>query len=383
VKVRGVSIVHLELPMRTPVGSAGLVHTNKEVLLVRLETDVGIGWGECVADPLARYPDAAVDSVEPVVFDAAIARLFAASPRGVLPAADTVSGICAGHRSVAGHRSIAWQVVGAALEMAVLDVELRTRGETLAAALGVSRQAVLSGALVGIPEDRDLAALTDAADRSLEGGARRLRLKIEPGWDRAPLGAVRAAFPTVVLQADANGSYRSSDAVELEMLDAFELTCLEQPLGAGDLAAHAQLAQRIATPIALDEALWSESRVAEATDAGACAVACLKPGRLGGLFAARRALQRCASRGVGSFIGGFFETGLGRTANATLGGLGEVTLPGDFGDPDDYLAANPFEYLACMAGEVTLSPIPGIGATVRPEVIDRHQRGVRWVPHEG
>ena len=72
------------------------------------------------------------------------------------------------------------------------------------------------------------------------------------------------------------------------------------------------------TPIALDESLSSLARVREAVDRGACRVACLKPGRLGGIFAAVAAAQLCASSDVECFVGGFFESGLGRAVNAAV-----------------------------------------------------------------
>jgi o-succinylbenzoate synthase len=373
VRVLGLEVVLASLSMREPVYSAGMTHADKTTLFVRLSTEEGSGWGECCAYPGARFPDPTIEDVEPVLVDRAVDRLFSASSDGSLPPADRVGALCRG-----GDGSVAGQAVAAALEMAVLDAELRSSGRSLASWLSVPIGVVVSGALVGIPPGRDLHALLDAVGAALEGGAARVRLKIEPGWDRRPLEAVRAHFPEADLQADANGSFTPDRTSELQALDDLGLACLEQPFGADDLDAHAVLANTMATPIGLDESLWSLARVERALAAGACRVACLKPGRLGGAVAALDAASACAAAGVGCFVGGFFESGLGRSLNATLAARPEFSLPGDLGNPDTYLVANPFAYLAFEGGRAVLSPAAGVGGGPREDLLAGARR--RWLP---
>jgi O-succinylbenzoate synthase len=370
-KIQGVEVTVAALSLRAPILSAGVSHFDRATLFLRVLTDQGSGWGECSAYPGVRLPDPTVEDVEPSVVDRVVGRLFEACDRGELIAADSVVGAC-----LAGH-SVAEQSVAAALEMAVLDAELRSTSGSLAALLGDQRREVETGALVGIPPGRDLGALVDLVGAALDAGARRVRLKIEPGWDHVPLNAVRERFGDAVLQADANGSFEPGLAADLRGLDAYHLRCLEQPFPAEDLQAHRALADTMSTPIALDESLWSLERVRAALEAGACGVACLKPGRLGGVFAAVAAAQACAHAGVDCFVGGFFETGLGRSVNAALAGRAEFDLPGDLGDPDRYLVANPFSYLECGDGTVRLSDAPGLGAELRAQVLAAQQVHVR------
>jgi L-alanine-DL-glutamate epimerase-like enolase superfamily enzyme len=146
------------------------------------------------------------------------------------------------------------------------------------------------------------------------------------------------------------------DARRLVELDGLGLCCIEQPLPPADLAALAELAACLDTPVALDESLSSLGRVRDALRYGACGVACLKPARLGGLLRAKTAVNACRESGVAAFVGGFFESGFARAANAALAGLSGFTLPGDLSDPAEYLA-NP--------GRVAV--YPGLhGALVRP-----------------
>jgi O-succinylbenzoate synthase len=170
-----------------------------------------------------------------------------------------------------------------------------------------------------------------------------------------------------MLQVDANAAYRiggdgPDDAARLAELDPYGLACIEQPLAPADLPGHAALSAQLATPVCLDESLGTLRNVADALRYGACRVTCLKPGRLGGLFAARRAQRLCADAGVDAFVGGFFETGYARTANAALAGLPGFTLPGDLSDPARYLAADPGSYLPVAAGRVRPWRSPGVAA---------------------
>ena len=146
-------------------------------------------------------------------------------------------------RPVHGH-----QMAKAAIEMAMLDAELRARGESFAAYFGAVRQAVDAGVSVGIHPS--IPELLETVGDYLEQGYRRIKLKIKPGWDIEPVRAVRERFGKVPLQVDANTAYSLSDAAQLAELDPFDLLLIEQPLpeergarprGPGKDRAHADL----------------------------------------------------------------------------------------------------------------------------------------------
>ncbi len=345
------------------VQSAGLRHADKTTVFVKVRTDTGSGWGECAAYPGAREPDPSIDAVEPGAIDAVAARLVAAVSAGSCSSALAAASAC-------DPRSVAEQTVAAALEMALLDVELRSDRRPLADVVGADRREVETGSLVGIPERRDLGPFLAEVQAALEAGARRLRVKIEPGWDHRPLEALRERHGDLLIQADANGSYGRSSLPALHRLDAYGLRCLEQPFAPDDLEGHRRLADAMATPICLDESLWSLAQVHRALAAGACRVACLKPGRLGGVAATVAAAEACAAAGVDCFMGGFFESGLGRSVNAAVAGRPEFTLPGDLSDPAGYLVENPFSYLEIDDGLVRLSTSPGVGSDPLVEVLE-------------
>src|SRR5207244_13521660 len=116
----------------------------------------------------------------------------------------------------------------AGLEMACWDLLARRAGRPLAALLEGTRTEILSGVSLGIESDR--AALLEQIDRYLGEGYRRIKLKIAPGHDVEVVRAVRARYPEIALQVDANSAYSLDDLPTLEQLDDFNLLLIEQPL---------------------------------------------------------------------------------------------------------------------------------------------------------
>lgn len=341
-RLEAVELHLVPLRMRLAVGTAGGVHRERPVLYVRVLTDETEGWGECSALAHGTAVDAPVDAVWRFMTERGVARLGAAARArgGELPPAGQVPGLF--------DTAPVPREAAAALEMAVLDAELRVAGEPLWSRLGVAPSVATAGVpvgeVVGIPADRNIRTVVAAVAAAVERGAARVRLKIEPGWDDAPVLAVRGAFPTFPLQVDANGSYGSETVPRLDAIDGAGLTCIEQPLPPADLPGLARLAARLATPVCLDESLSSLRKLVDALRYQACELACIKPARFGGLLGARRAELVCLEAGIPAFVGGFFETGFGRSALAALSGLPGFTLPGDLSQPSVYLEEDPGSY---------------------------------------
>jgi O-succinylbenzoate synthase len=292
--------------------------------------------------------------------------------------------------------------------MAVADTHLRARKQSLAGLLGVEGRQVEVGAVVGQADTT--AALLEAVGALVDRGYRRVKLKIGPQWDVEPVAAVRAAFPDLLLQVDANGAYdspgadgasgldgadddlwidghaglaggsRLSTRSDLLQLDPFGLLCIEQPFDRSDLAAHAQLARRMATPICLDESLDSPQSVNVALAMGACSVVCVKPSRLGGLGAALQVIDRCTSDGVPLWMGGMFESGYARGVITVVGALDGMAWPGDLSPARSYLEddlvpdpSDPSDPAERGSGArlVALPAGPGMGPPPDPDALAR------------
>lgn len=333
----------LDLPFRRPVGTAVGVHRARPLVLVRLRCRTPHGpleaFGECAALADASY-DGEDAAGAFAVLAGRLAPDLAARARnagGALPAA--AAGVSDADRR-------ARPLAAAALEAAVADAHLRAAARPLADLLGVTGRSVPAGAVVGTHASP--ATLVDeVASRAAEGYSR-VKVKIGPGWDDEPLAALAAwaagpVEPGAVaprLQADANGAYGRADVAHLAGLDAYGLACLEQPLARDDLAGHALLSERMATPVCLDESLDSPVRVAEAVERGACSVVCLKPSRLGGIGPALEALAFCRRARVPVWVGGMFESGYGRGVLVALAGLCDPDWAGDVAPAAAYLDAD-------------------------------------------
>jgi O-succinylbenzoate synthase len=123
--------------------------------------------------------------------------------------------------------------------------------------------------------------------------------------------------------------------------------------------------------------------VRDALRYGSCAVACLKPARLGGLRAARAAHAACAAAGVPVFIGGFFEAGLGRASNLALAARLSMDAAGfvcDLDEPADYLETDPCGYPPVLDGWVRVPDEPGVGHAPDQGILDRLEARRRWFP---
>jgi len=354
-KLQAVELRRIEMPLVAPFRTSFGTEVTRDILLLKAVTDEGEGWGECSAPGEPLYSSEYVDGCDHVLRKHLLPRLFEAPELDGARVAEIL-------RPVQGHR-----MAKAAIEMAVLDAELRARREPLVRHLGGVFDAVECGVSVGIQDGID--QLLEAVEGYLADGYRRVKLKIEPGWDVEPVRAVRACFHDVPLQVDANAAYTLADARHLARLDEFDLLLIEQPLPAEQVRAHAELASQLATPICLDESIVSAQSAADAIAIGACSVVNIKPSRAGGYLEARRIHDVCLAHGVPVWCGGMMETGLGRAGNVALAALPGFTLPGDISASDRYYRRDITEPFVLHEGRLRVPADPGLGVTVDEGVL--------------
>ncbi len=356
-RLESVELLRLNMPLVTPFRTSFGEQTGRDILIVVARTADGVtGYGECVtlSDPI--YSEEYVESAQHVL-ETYLAPAALACP------ALTGPGVAALTEHIIGHR-----MAKGALEMAVLDAELQTGGLSLASYLGGTRDRVDVGVSVGITDTID--QLVATVGRYREQGYGRVKLKIEPGWDVEPVMAVREAFgPDLALQVDGNAAYRARDLAQLQRLDPFGMLLIEQPFEHDALHLHAELARRCATPICLDESITSAATTARAIGAGACSIVNLKAGRMGGYLEARRAHDVAQALDTPVWCGGMLETGLGRAANLALASLPGFTLPGDISASDRYYEQDVTEPFVLKDGQIAVPTGPGLGVTVREDVL--------------
>jgi O-succinylbenzoate synthase len=354
-RLQSVELRRVRMSLVAPFETSFGVQTERDILLLHVVTDHREGWGECVAGEDPHYSPEYVAGAQHVLVHHLLPRLFDRD----ISAADVATLL----RPVHGHH-----MAKAAIEMAVLDAELRGRGKSFGQFFGAVRPEVDCGVSVGIHPT--IAELLETVGAYLDKGYRRIKLKIKPGWDVEPVRAVREKFGDVPLQVDANTAYRLSDAEHLAELDPFALLLIEQPLPEEQVLAHAKLSQVVQTPICLDESITSLQAATDAIELGACRIINIKPGRVGGYLEARQIHDLCAERGVPVWMGGMLETGIGRAGNVAMAAMPNFTLPGDTSASDRYYKRDITEPFVLHDGRLAVPTGPGLGVTVDREFLE-------------
>lgn len=343
-------VFEIHLPLVRPFVAAHGTLAERHAILVRLEDRRGIeGWGECGADITPYSAPESPDSC----WNDLVQRL--------LPA------MLEDRTLATGGGPMARATVAAALA----DLRARRSQEPLAAHWGGSLRPVPVGAVLGV--EQDPGGLLAEAAGYVEQGYRRLKVKIQPGWDLEPLGLLRAHWPDVPLAADANASYSIEDGTHLAGLDRFDLDFLEQPFAPSDLESHARLARRSTTPICLDESIRSVADAGRAIEAGAAQLIAIKSARLGGPSEAIAVHDACVAAGVRPWVGGLLETGIGRAHAVALATLPGFREPADLSGSDRYFAEDivtpPW---TIDDGRLLPRAEAGIGCTVDIDRLERH-----------
>jgi o-succinylbenzoate synthase len=315
--VERVEVLEVAMPLREPFVTSFGPTTERHVVLVRLtDADGRVGWGEAAPLDHPFYLPDTVSGAFAVIVEYAVPACLRAEPTHPRDAAAAMGGIRGNTFARAGVEQAFW----------VLEAVRTAR--SLGRLFGAERDRIAVGESLGIKDTVD--ALLEEVALRLEEGYRRIKLKVAPGWDVDVVAAVRDAVgPGVMLQVDANAAYTMDDAEHLARLDAFDLACIEQPLEYDDLLGHAELQQRLATPICLDESLRSTRDVRTALRIGACRNVNLKPGRVGGITESLAIHELCRDQGVPLWCGGMLESGVGRAANIALAGLPGFDQPAD------------------------------------------------------
>jgi O-succinylbenzoate synthase len=343
----GVDVVRLHrvaVPLLTPFRTSHGVETQRHSTLVEVrDADGAVGWGEC---PALAHPTYTAD--------------YASGAWRLLVDELIPAGLADRGSEIRGHPMARF-----ALETALVDLRLRLTGvalaDALAAAEGSGRRATV-GRCVVVGRRIDVASTRADAEAASAGGARLVKLKIEPGWDVEPLQALRAALPTLALAADANGAYAGLEPGTLAWTGELGLTYLEQPLAPDDLVGHARLQRHLPeTPLALDESATSAGLVEAAVALGAARRFSLKPARLGGLGVSAHLSATVA----GCFVGGMLELGIGRAAALAVASLDGCVLPTDLGPSSQYVAEDVTEPIVVDAsGDLVVPHGPGLGVAV-------------------
>ena len=348
-----IDLVTVKLPFVAPFGTSVHVWTDKEAMLMRLESDGVTAWSECVADPDPFYAYETNTTARHIIRDFLLPLVEPGITLGELETR---------FRHVRGHG-----MAKATVENALLILLAMQRGVPLHDLLGRPAKRIPSGISIGLKETPQ--ELLAAVERAVARGYHRVKIKVKRGQDVDWVAAVRDRCPGVPLMVDANGDYTLEDADHLRRLDEFNLMMVEQPLSYSDIIEHATLQRRMQTAICLDESIHSLADAAAAISIGACRIINVKQGRVGGLLESVRVADYAATCGIGVWSGGMDETGIGRAVNIHLQTAEGFTLPGDTSETANYFDEDIVDPPVVLDDEgfIQIPEGPGLGARVIPE----------------
>jgi L-Ala-D/L-Glu epimerase / N-acetyl-D-glutamate racemase len=141
-----------------------------------------------------------------------------------------------------------------ALELAILDLALRTRNASLAHIL-VPRAATVTYS--GVISAGSIANTARLARQLKLIGMRQVKIKVGGADDVERVRVVREIMgPAVSIRLDANGAWTFDNAIaSIRRLSAFGIACVEQPIARGTCSELAMLRRYVQVPIMADESM--------------------------------------------------------------------------------------------------------------------------------
>ncbi len=338
----------------------------KAAVLVEVTTENGItGWGEISVEVEPGYGAETVGTAQHIANNFLIPTLIGQTIDDMRQVPVLMAHTRGSKHTKHGLEAAIWDALAQAndLRLADLFAAYLPEGNT-------SRGRSVVGVSIGIQPTVE--ATLAIINKRLAQGYRRIKLKIQPGWDVELARGVRAALPDITLMLDANSAYTLADADHLAELDQFDLLMIEQPLDDEDIFEHSKLQPRLKTPICLDESIKSNSDLKLAIELGAAKILNLKPVRVGGYVESLKIYETCVANRFPLWIGGMLETGVGRAANVAFASLPGVTLPCDISATDRYFNPDLTEPPFVLQAESTLA-VPdgtGIGVTMQRDRLE-------------
>ncbi len=304
ISLRELNLILLDLPQKAVFLSGIGVRKSRQTLIVQwIDQDGHISYGECSCRPdpyfSAEFLAAATVLIKDFVF-----------PQ--LKAEQTYGDLLAILRRIRG-----WNFTKAAVEAAAYqNIIQKNPNASLFTMLKTEPLAEIPvGISIGI--HHDAAAFKTQVQEAIDAGYRRLKFKISPTVNLAAFDAIKPLLETAKLKLsfDANGSYRLKDLDKFAYFAAFGVA-IEQAFPPDRFDIYIAAKARFPDlKICFDEEVESLGDLVKLHQLGAIDELNLKPGRVGGLYNSLQIMEYCATHQIPCWIGGMFETGIGRSFN--------------------------------------------------------------------
>lgn len=343
---------HLRLPLVSPFQTSYGTLTTKAFDLIIVTDELGNqGYGELLPFEQPDYLEETLATARIILTNHLIPLLIGQTFEHPQTISDLFS-------SVRGN-----QMAKASIETAIWDLYAKRQGNSIRHYFKATRSQLPVGISLGIEPDLD--KLISIVEQAVSNGYQRVKLKIKPGYDIEPVKQLRLRFPQLTLMVDANSAYELADIPHLKKLDTYQLAMIEQPFAVNDFIDHRHLQTQLETPLCLDENIRSLKDCQLAHHLDSCRSINLKISRVGGLTEALKIVDYCQQHQLIVWLGGMFESGVGRALNLHFASQAALSFPGDLSASERYfhedIITKPFRL------EEGLMSVPtglGIGVTL-------------------
>lgn len=272
---------------------------------------------------------------------------------------------------LAAHSNLSFAKAG--LEMAFYDAYGKAMHQSLQQLIGGTASEIAVGIAIGIA-DTEMALMT-SVENAVSQGYRRIKLKIDSQTDLEMLKTVISQFPNQQFSVDANASWQSTDFARLQQLEGAGIFMIEQPFATDSWQAHQEAQAKLQMHISLDESLHNLADVRRAIAEQTADAFTIKQAKIGGITAAKTAIELLLADNRLPWLGGMLSSGLGRAVDAALASLpGANIIPSDNSQADRYFEQDIILHAPMLdAGQLPVPTEPGIGVTLDWDAINSLQ----------
>lgn len=306
ISLHKLQLLILDVPQREVFLSGIGQRTSRKTLIVKWTDREGrIGYGECSCRPDPYYSAEFLDGVVLMLQKFVIPQL---------QSSQTYAELLQILQKIRG-----WNFGKAAIEAAAYDIWQQQTNDSLLTALPIQPiSKIPAGISMGIYQDKQ--EMKKAVQKNIAAGYHRLKFKISPNVNIENFDFVNDVLfdSKTIVSFDANGSFSQKDN-DLDKLGYFVNTYntfIEQPFSPSRFDDYLIAKKRFPKlKVCFDEEVKSMGDVVKLHHLGVLDELNLKVGRVGGIANSVEILQYCYEHEIPSWIGGMFETGIGRLLN--------------------------------------------------------------------
>jgi len=325
ISLKSLHLIQLNLPQKNSFTSGIGIRKSREALIIVWEDQNGVkGYGECSCRPDPYYSSEFTEGA------IALINKFVVP---FLKKEQTFGELFSLLKRIRG-----WNFTKAAVEAAALQVIEKTTGKS---PFSMLTNKPLSEVPVGISLGlySDLDEMKSVVDDALKTGYRRLKFKISP--------KVRTDFFNLVnpllFEADTYVSFDANGSFEEKDLDVFGYfvdtynSMIEQPFPPSRFDVLLKAKEKFPSLfICFDEEIKSIGDLIKLHQLGVLDEVNLKVGRVGGIMNSIEIIQYCEQHEIPCWIGGMFETGIGRMLNLRMASYLPLARAHDLSPSDRY-----------------------------------------------